>query len=155
MEAKDKKGIENAGMATGWHAPVPCQQNFCDCGVFLLHFAETFFSDAKKYTNVILGKSPTGAERSELWRQAELHNDQGRAKLKEAITDLSKEWKLQRATTSEQMSSELDSKEQVKVEESDDDIEVIDVQGVKKGKPKAAVGNTAKRKMGVAARVRG
>jgi hypothetical protein len=33
---------------------VPHQPNSYDCGIYLLHFVQTFMSDAKKYANVIL-----------------------------------------------------------------------------------------------------
>jgi len=71
MEAKDKKNIDEAGVALGKAAlvrsdhptlenllklskKVPSQGNFCDCGIYLLHFAQTFLSDAKYYADVVL-----------------------------------------------------------------------------------------------------
>jgi len=72
MEAKDKKNIDETGVVLGKTAlvrlvrpskkiplnpaekKVPSQGNFCDCGIYLLHFAQTFLSDAKNYANVIL-----------------------------------------------------------------------------------------------------
>jgi len=34
---------------SGMHAKVPGQSNYCDCGVFLLHYVEKFLSDPKRY----------------------------------------------------------------------------------------------------------
>lgn len=32
---------------------VPVQPNFCDCGIYLLHFAQTFMSDPDNYCSTI------------------------------------------------------------------------------------------------------
>ncbi|KAJ7157523.1 hypothetical protein C8R43DRAFT_883291, partial [Mycena crocata] len=58
-EALDKKGtpLEGSSKAVGRHAHVSCsvphQPNFCDCGIYLLHLAQTFFSDPSRYCNLI------------------------------------------------------------------------------------------------------
>jgi Ulp1 family protease len=33
----------------GMHAKVPGQSNYCDCGVFLLHYVEKFLLDPERY----------------------------------------------------------------------------------------------------------
>ncbi|KAJ7140224.1 hypothetical protein C8R43DRAFT_836874, partial [Mycena crocata] len=54
-EALDKKGISSEGSrkAVGKDAHVSCsvphQPNFCDCGIYLLHLAQTFISDPSRY----------------------------------------------------------------------------------------------------------
>lgn len=72
MEAQDKKNIVNAGNAEGKSAlvifflffentlfyetllQVPVQPNFCDCGIYLLHLAQTFMSNPSHYRRMIL-----------------------------------------------------------------------------------------------------
>ena len=75
-EATDKKGVENPtppeAMAAhvridpGQHSSlyahqilqVPTQDNYCDCGLYLLHFAKVFMEDPAKSFHTIL-VSPT------------------------------------------------------------------------------------------------
>ena len=71
MEALDKKNVENTGNVQSKSAPVgsqffsdtffseiflqvPAQPNFCDCGIYLLHLAQTFMSDPIRYRRMIL-----------------------------------------------------------------------------------------------------
>jgi len=71
MEAKYKKGVDVPGKVDGKTAlvrflllfpvpaikpgtQVPLQPNSYDCGIYLLHFVETFMSDPIKYANTIL-----------------------------------------------------------------------------------------------------
>ena len=70
MEAKSKKGSEVTSEVHSMAASVcfmsflvllltPCPQvpqqpNDCDCGIYLIHFAQTFLSDPEKYANIIL-----------------------------------------------------------------------------------------------------
>lgn len=51
-EAADKKGISDPDDALAKMALPLYQPNFCDCGLYLLHFATTFLSDPEKYTKV-------------------------------------------------------------------------------------------------------
>lgn len=37
---------------------VPVQPNMCDCGLYLLHFVETFVSNPEKYRHIILVSLP-------------------------------------------------------------------------------------------------
>ncbi|KAE9403951.1 cysteine proteinase, partial [Gymnopus androsaceus JB14] len=41
-EAKDKKSVENPRQARYKNLTVPTQPNFCDCGIYLIHFAQVF-----------------------------------------------------------------------------------------------------------------
>ncbi|KAF8916981.1 hypothetical protein CPB85DRAFT_231712 [Mucidula mucida] len=52
MEAQDKLQMANTSKAVGKTASVPVQPNFCDCGLYLIHFVETFMSDPEHYINV-------------------------------------------------------------------------------------------------------
>ena len=70
MEAKSKKGLEVPGEVQGittrvqFHflfrmiiklgPQVPHQTNSWDCGIYLLHYAETFVADAEQFVNIIL-----------------------------------------------------------------------------------------------------
>ena len=73
MEAHDKKHLEEdkltepkgmqaivgicsflVGFARGLTIiQVPHQPNYCDCGIYLLHFAKTFMKDPKLYSEII------------------------------------------------------------------------------------------------------
>ncbi|KAF9021077.1 hypothetical protein BDZ89DRAFT_1201013 [Hymenopellis radicata] len=52
MEAQDKLQMANTSKAVGKSASVPVQPNFCDCGLYLIHFVETFMSDPDHYFDV-------------------------------------------------------------------------------------------------------
>lgn len=72
MEASDKKKVENTGDVSSKAVPVgsqfifldtsfsesflqvPAQPNFCDCGIYLLHLAQTFMSNPVHYRRMIL-----------------------------------------------------------------------------------------------------
>ena len=71
MEAKYKKGVDVPGKVDGKTAliqflflfpvpaikpgtQVPLQPNSYDCGIYLLHFVETFMNDPIKYADTIL-----------------------------------------------------------------------------------------------------
>lgn len=59
-EAKDKKGIANPSPAKTRKATMPIQPNHCDCGLYLLHFAQSFVADPEKYIAAIfVSISPT------------------------------------------------------------------------------------------------
>ena len=72
LEALDKKKVVNTGNVGSKSAPVgsqsffsdafftesflqvPVQPNFCDCGIYLLHLAQTFMSKPGHYRRMIL-----------------------------------------------------------------------------------------------------
>ena len=56
-EAREKKGFDNPSEAKGKKAQVPVQPNYCDCGLYLLHFAKMFLSDPDKFKNLICAVS--------------------------------------------------------------------------------------------------
>ncbi|KAF9481167.1 cysteine proteinase [Pholiota conissans] len=125
MEAKDKKGISNAGVATGKTALVPVQPNFCDCGVYLLHFAQTFLTDPKKYFSVIMAQSKnvTNPEKQEKWNDKQVADM--REELSSQIRAMSAIWMKERALKEEEMRAQGGPKgPDVNVIEDDSDIEM-------------------------------
>ncbi|KAJ7195469.1 hypothetical protein GGX14DRAFT_474847 [Mycena pura] len=124
-EALEKKMIplDMSSTPIGRPALVPHQPNFCDCGIYLLHLAETFISDPLRYYNLILTKKKSHYSSSE--RQADW-NDDGtkdlRGKLKERIEDLSTEWKKDRAAKKELEKTQ----EEAAPDSSDDEIDIVD-----------------------------
>ncbi|KAH7920480.1 hypothetical protein BV22DRAFT_801106 [Leucogyrophana mollusca] len=102
MEAKDKKGIEpeNTREAAGRQALVPAQPNFCDCGVYLLHFAKTFMTDPLRfYTTINSKKSSLHSERKVEWNEEAI--PLFRQDLIGRIEELSATWKAERAAKEE------------------------------------------------------
>ncbi|KDR82684.1 hypothetical protein GALMADRAFT_238172 [Galerina marginata CBS 339.88] len=125
QEAADKKGIQNASLALGKFASVPVQPNFCDCGVYLLHFAQTFMTDPKKYYQSILAqKKATGnKERQEAWHDHKVADM--RENLANRVQDLSTEWKKNRVTNVDTKAGE-GSDGSSDVEMGEPDVEVIE-----------------------------
>ncbi|KAJ6585193.1 hypothetical protein B0H19DRAFT_1368602 [Mycena capillaripes] len=124
FEAQERKGIplEMSRKAIGKIALVPHQPNFCDCGIYLLHLAETFISNPVFYHDLIIKqKGPTNS----LDRQLQWNDDRTktlRQKLTERIGELSKEWKKNRAAQKELEKTQ----EEVVAESSDDDVDIVD-----------------------------
>jgi len=98
MEAKDKKGIANAGLAAGKTVFVPVQPNFCDCGVYLLHFAQTFLTDPAKYYHLITsqGRYISNETRQDVWNDKKVA--EMREELASQIQQLSTQWQKERAS---------------------------------------------------------
>nr|GAT60133.1 predicted protein [Mycena chlorophos] len=126
QEALQKKNIpmEQSTNPTYQHALVPQQPNFCDCGLYLLHFAQTFISRPEDFVRIIFSKRRhyTIGERSSDWH-IEGTKDM-REVMKTNIEALSVEWKKERAA------KELERKQQQETEtvedSSDDDIDIVD-----------------------------
>ncbi|KAJ6462053.1 hypothetical protein C8R47DRAFT_993177, partial [Mycena vitilis] len=57
-ESQERKGISlemsRKPIRKAVSVGVPHQPNFCDCGIYLLHLAETFISDPSRYYNLIV-----------------------------------------------------------------------------------------------------
>lgn len=177
MEARDKKNLEcalttpplgkNAIVSpmpsfdenpTKHHCifvQVPAQPNFCDCGVYLLHFVKIFLQNPTVATERILVrpsrrivaralphwclqkktrlKEYTSKERDDDWDNEKV--SELREALLKSAGDLSEEWKKDRAAKEEQKKkevAEVAGKPDV-IEDSDDDIVVSEV--VVKAKP--------------------
>ena len=59
-EAKSKGNMDLAkDDIVGMHAKVPKQSNYCDCGVFLLHYVEKFLGEPERYLPDILVPPPS------------------------------------------------------------------------------------------------
>lgn len=62
-EAKDKKGVtvdrESIRSKT---VIAPQQKNYCDCGVYLIHYVEKFLSDPERFMKHIVDRSTEGKE---------------------------------------------------------------------------------------------
>ncbi|PWZ02606.1 hypothetical protein BCV70DRAFT_196848 [Testicularia cyperi] len=87
-------------------AQVPKQPNFCDCGIYLLHYFDRFFSDPDRFLNMIISsqaeRSQGGKTGNEARRQAvkdeESHWQAGtvsgkRQHWRSRVLELSDEWK--------------------------------------------------------------
>lgn len=85
--------FENPSPAKGKEALVPTQPNFCDCGLYLLHFARTFLNDPDKFKHMICtvsfhnsetrrvcssgsqtSKKQKASERGEVWQDRQVAN---------------------------------------------------------------------------------
>ena len=63
-EAKEKRGMDiSKDNLHGVYAKVPTQSNFCDCGVFLLHYVQKFLNDPDRYLPGILVQPPPAPRR--------------------------------------------------------------------------------------------
>ncbi|KAG6878500.1 hypothetical protein C0993_005429 [Termitomyces sp. T159_Od127] len=129
QEAQDKLKRLDTGDAVGFKAQVPVQPNFYDCGLYLLHFAETFMSDPVKYARIIRtrGKGPVESRtRKGDWKykQAVDMRDRFRAE----IEKLSAEWRKDRAEKEEAKRREAaEGGPSIKISESsDDEINIVE-----------------------------
>jgi len=126
------------------------QPNFCDCGVYLLHFANVFMQDPSKFCSIILEasgpllatcvflillKSPLkpskvpNAERQRIWDDKEVQYK--RANLKAEILSLVDLWKESKA---KKLQEELAAKpEEV---DSDGSVDIIETRTVTPGRKK-------------------
>jgi len=102
MEAHDKKQLEEDKLTEpkGMQANVPRQSNYCDCGIYLLHFAKTFMKNPKLSSEIILQNrsSPQKGRRAphhEHWDHTSVGSY--RDELTARIYSLSEEWKQQRS----------------------------------------------------------
>jgi len=140
------------GIPEGKSAPVPCQTNFCDCGIYLLHFAQTFMTEPRKYANIILSQRPksTGdTERKAIWLVDKDFEPEGRQRLRLRIEALSKDWKKLRDGAQKQS-------EEVTImdEESEGEVELVESDTGKQTKSRRK-SQPQGQKTGPASRVRG
>jgi len=149
---------------------VPTQPNYCDCGVYLLHFAETFMKDPKKYCEMILvrclralgllirgltywqstkSKGMGNEERKQQWHAKEVDNK--RTNLLEEIQKLSVEWKKVKEEAKKHEGAEgiqVDS-------DSDMEFELVSTNIPSPKKGKKGSGGARAQKSGPAERMRG
>ncbi|KAF9585203.1 hypothetical protein BGW38_003448 [Lunasporangiospora selenospora] len=74
----------------GRYAKCPQQKNFCDCGLYLLHYAESFLQHPSQLLTVILNKS----EDPTYWGLDELKEK--RERYREIVSELTEEYKAYR-----------------------------------------------------------
>ncbi|PCH39744.1 hypothetical protein WOLCODRAFT_136474 [Wolfiporia cocos MD-104 SS10] len=131
LEAKDKKDLDDTGQVTGKAALVPSQPNYCDCGVYVLHFVRTFLRSPETYQQLIVsqkGKDYDREQRRHDWKDDEVEGL--RQELTERIQELSQDWKRERASKEEQLKKDEaeDSSKSgataaaIPVEDSDSDV---------------------------------
>ncbi|KAH7914279.1 hypothetical protein BJ138DRAFT_1098802 [Hygrophoropsis aurantiaca] len=104
MEAKDKKNLEpDCTRAAAYkQALVPTQPNYCDCGVYLLHFVETFMSNPTRFSNLIRSKKTSAHdERKAEWNEEVI--PRFRENLISRIENLSDAWKADKAAKEEEL----------------------------------------------------
>ncbi|KAF7314463.1 ULP-PROTEASE domain-containing protein [Mycena kentingensis (nom. inval.)] len=109
-------------------ALVPSQPNFCDCGLYLLHFAKTFASAPEKFSELIItkkagNKAYPATQRAADWNAAATGTL--RDELKARIEDLSVEWKKEKALREQE-------KKISESESSDSDVVMVNTTPTKK-----------------------
>jgi Ulp1 family protease len=105
---------------------VPTQPNFCDCGIYLLHYAKTFCSNHALYSNLIVNpaKKSDHNTRFKAWRGEEI--GESRDLLMQRITTLSKQWK------EDEKKKREDTVKLEKSRSSDSEIEYVETTTSKK-----------------------
>ncbi|KAK1236152.1 hypothetical protein PQX77_000603 [Marasmius sp. AFHP31] len=126
---KKKKDATDITKPAGKYAQVPLQPNFCDCGLYLLHFARTFVEKTDYLVKIMTrDRSPRTpqADRHEDWnaRGVEGHRQQ----LAERIKELSMEWRKEKAEREAGEELERKKREAIEVPDSDSDDEMEIVQ---------------------------
>ncbi|KAG9001371.1 hypothetical protein FRB93_012147 [Tulasnella sp. JGI-2019a] len=98
-EAVDKKGVIESTEAQASYVHVPYQPNHFDCGVYLLHFAETFVQKHEEVWRWMqIKKNRDAKARDEMWGKDQLKSK--RAALKHRVQALADEWKTSKAIES-------------------------------------------------------
>ncbi|KAK0464630.1 uncharacterized protein EV420DRAFT_1638178 [Desarmillaria tabescens] len=135
LEAIDKKGIENSSKPIGKQALVPVQPNFCDCGIYLIHFAQTFMSDPARYCSIITapkGKDNLQKDRKVVWKAEDIGGM--RENLRDQLLELSKEWRAWKGKEKEKERDDI-----TMIESSDSEVDIVEVETTP---APAAVGQT-------------
>jgi sentrin-specific protease 7 len=88
MEAKDKKNVElQIGDVSGMTAKgIPMQDNYCDCGLYLLGYMEKFLQNPRQLANQLLQREPL---QDEDWPKMKPRNM--RENIRNLLMQLSKE----------------------------------------------------------------
>ncbi|KAG9125835.1 hypothetical protein FRC07_006033 [Ceratobasidium sp. 392] len=92
VETKDSK--LSGGLIEDKHLPVPEQPNWCDCGVYLLHYVEAFVANPLELLALPSPRRKSSPEEiahyDKLWRKEEL--EEKRKDFRNTVNDLSSEW---------------------------------------------------------------
>ncbi|KAG7443142.1 cysteine proteinase [Guyanagaster necrorhizus] len=124
LEAIDKKGIEISSKPIGKQALVPVQPNFCDCGIYLIHFAQTFMSDPARYCNIIAAPKGSGnmqKDRKVVWKAEDIGGM--REGLRGQLLELSKEWRVWKGKEKEKEKDDV-----TMIESSDSEVDIVEVE---------------------------
>ncbi|KAJ7600472.1 hypothetical protein C8J56DRAFT_910342 [Mycena floridula] len=149
MEAEQRRHLSNTSKATGKTAPVPAQPNYCDCGVYLLHFAKTFAMNHERLCEYITlstnKKNNSMEERCSKWDSGKLEGF--RESLKGQLETLSKEWKALRAAKVEPKKPEEapatpSADDAETAADSDSDIEIVEEKSAPRKSPKKSKAKT-------------
>jgi len=130
LEAKDKKGLDSPSEPVGKQAIVPFQPNYCDCGIYVLHFVQVFMTDPVRYMNLILTKKARGydsKERDSDWNHAAVGGI--RQGLQDRIVELASEWEIiqkQKSEEKKQAAGSRSTSAAAPGEDSDSDVVVED-----------------------------
>ncbi|KAJ3537073.1 hypothetical protein NMY22_g5752 [Coprinellus aureogranulatus] len=128
LEAKDKKNARLTANIQLKQVNVPTQPNFCDCGLYLLHLAETFISDAERLLRKdfeTTSRTPH-SEKQELWQDSRV--PVLREKLLKRIESLSREWKESSSSSSKVKEDAVAGTEG---DASDSDVDIVAIGPVK------------------------
>lgn len=73
-EAWDKKGIIlDRDVFRGAYPVVPQQPNYCDCGIYVLHYVNRFLTNPETFVQYMADKSPDSKDKlKKLWKDEEL-----------------------------------------------------------------------------------
>ncbi|KAK0487323.1 hypothetical protein IW261DRAFT_1447250 [Armillaria novae-zelandiae] len=126
LEAIDKKGIEASSKPIGKQALVPVQPNFCDCGIYLIHFAQTFMSDPTRYFSIITtrkGSDNMQKDRKVVWKAEDIGGMRGN--LSDQLLGLSKEWRVWK---SKEKGKEKQKDDITMIESSDSEVDIVEVE---------------------------
>lgn len=162
FEAMDKKRIENPSSPEATAALVPTQDNYCDCGLYLLHFAKVFMEDPARSFHTILTKRKAPKEDRDVDWKKELVGT-SREELTKKILGLSEVWVKERVKEAEEKAkakeregtSKPDSIAVDSPEDSDDDVILEEVIAPKQEPKKAASKRQEQTKKGSAGRDKG
>lgn len=126
MEAKDKKQVEITREPISKNAQVPIQPNFCDCGIYLLHFVQTLMKDPERFNRIMLTtRKLLSSERKSVWDEPAINAL--RSNLAARIMALSDDWKAERAKKEEEKKSrEGTGQTGDSVDSSDDEINIVE-----------------------------
>ena len=96
LEARDKQrvppdtDVRRLGDAVHVDVHVATQPNFCDCGLYLLHNFQCFFSDPQVHLRAALASRRTATQPDDVWRAGDMA--QYRRHWQSLIRDLSAAW---------------------------------------------------------------
>jgi Ulp1 family protease len=125
-ESKDKKGNDNPNPPFIKKMPVPQQSNYCDCGLYILHFARKFVEQPEHFISIGLQKKIPPGQIDKEWDKSAVAGLRGN--LSTQIESLSADWKKHR-DEQKRKEQEAAAAGTVKEPESDSDDEICLVEG--------------------------